>query len=282
MATRKTQTITPEMSSVVIPTFKRIGLALQAAKTIRKFHPKIEIIIVDQQNSAPISQKEQKELNLTYINLDRANTSTAKNTGIKRAKGQVVFFFDDDIEITKNTIPSQLKAYENDEIIGTSGRVINDGEMIPEDTHVETGKTNNLATLFSFKFWSTKEQTVDFPYGCNMSFKKEVLDNINGFDEQFSKVFEEIDLAKRARKYGNIQFIPEGLAFHHKAPSGGTRQGKLSSIRTKYFFYGMYIAKNIPFPLVLISMLLRSKSALFENISALVSFWKGFFSYRST
>lgn len=282
MATRKTQTITPEMSSVVIPTFKRTGLALQAAKYIRKFHPKIEIIIVDQQNSAPISEKDQNDLKITYLNLKEANTSAAKNAGIKKSTGEIIFFFDDDVEITKDTIPAQLHAYQNEEVIGTAGRVINDNESIPDNTDVETGKTNNLATKFSFQFWSTKEQTVDFPYGCNMSFKRKILNKINGFDEQFSQAFEEIDLALRARVYGDIQFVPNSLAFHHKAPSGGTRQDKLNSIRMKYFFYGVYIAKQVPVHLVLISMILRSKSAFSEHFSAIFSFWRGFFSYRTT
>lgn len=184
-----------------------------------------------------------------------------------------------DVEITKNTIPEQIKVYNNPEVIGTAGRVINDGEVVPDTTAVETGQTNTLATKFSFNFWSTREQTVDFPYGCNMSFRKDVLARINGFDEQFSQAYEEIDLAARVRKFGIILFVPKALVYHHKAKTGGTRQNYVRISTKNYYYYGMYIAKHVTFPNTVISLLLRSKTAISEDISAFIAFWKGFLSY---
>lgn len=263
--------------SIVIPTYKRPGLAVKAAKKIRQFHPGVEIIIVDQESTSAISKKEQGTLKIAYFNLSKANTSSAKNKGIEESKGEIIFFFDDDIEITKNTIPAQLAQYSDETVVGTSGRVINDGEKTPKKSAVETGKTNRMGTKFLLQYWSTKKQAIDFPYGCNMSFRKSTLKAAGGFDERFPKIFEEVDLGVRvSRMYGSILFVPGALAFHHKAPAGGTRTDIRNKKRMIYLHYGKYLGKDVPFPLSLVSLGMRTKTALFEAPYALVDLYNGY------
>src|SRR3989344_7502987 len=224
MAILQKGTSEKQIASVIIASFKRPGLAMRLVKNIRQFEPDIQIIIIDQENSSEVVWADVEKYHVTYLTLDKANTSRAKNRGIQAALGEIVIFFDDDCEVTPDTIKKHLETYsQSKDIVGVAGRVINDDDTVPSDTAVDTGQTNFLATKFLMQFWSTKPQSVDFPYGCNMSFKKDVLDKINGFDERFPKIFEEIYLAKRARKHGTIKFVPEALAYHHKAPSGGTR-----------------------------------------------------------
>lgn len=279
MADAKTTPDFEEKISVVIPTFNRPNLALTAAKTIRKYHPDVEITIVDQQGGANIDEAEVKKLHIKLINLQVENTSVAKNRGIKESSGDVIFFFDDDIEITKNTIPAQMKEYHDLKVVGTCGRVLNDHEQIPEDTDVRTGKTNWLGTRFVQQFWSTTKQEIDFPYGCNMSFRSDILEKVKGFDERFPKIFEEIDLGKRVRKYGKLSFVPEALAYHHKAKSGGTRTDMKNKMRMIYRNYGLYIAKHVLFPVSLLTLALRTRTVLHEAPFAVKDLYKGYISY---
>ena len=254
---------TTPSASIVIPTYQRGMLALTLAKQIRQFDKKIEIIIVDQENGRPLLPTETDKLDVRYFNLASANTSVAKNMGIREAKGDIIIFFDDDVEITRQTIGAHLGAYRDKGVIGVSGRVIIDGEKIPPQTAVDTGKTNLLGTKFLYRFWSTKEQTIDFVYGCNMSFRKSILKKIGGFDEKFPKIFEEVDLSKRAKKYGRILFLPEAIAYHHKAKSGGIRpEERLNKQKLIFRHYGYYLAKDIVFPLSLIALLLRLRTAV--------------------
>lgn len=219
-----------------------------------------------------------KKLKIDYHHLPIANSSIAKNTGIKHAKGEIIIFFDDDVEVTKDTISNHLKQYADQNIVGIAGRVINDNEIVPKNTDAETGKTNWLGTKFSYQFWSTKKQTVDFVYGCNMSFRKSALDQIDGFDENFPKIFEEVDLSKRIRKYGSINFEPETLVYHHKAPSGGIRPEEKNN-KNKLIFenYGRYLAKNVLFPFSLITLFLRTVSALKISTSTVGTLHQGYF-----
>lgn len=279
MADAKTTPEFEEKISVVIPTFNRPNLAFTAAKTIRKFHPDVEITIVDQHGGANIDEKEIKKLRIKLINLNVENTSVAKNRGIKESSGDIIFFFDDDIEITKDTIPQQLNEYTDPDVVATCGRVFNDHEEIPKNTDVPTGKMNWLGTVFVQQFWSSRKQNIDFPYGCNMSYRASVLEKVKGFDERFPKIFEEIDLGKRVGKYGTISFVPEALAYHHKAKSGGTRTDMKNKMRMIYRNYGLYIAKHVPFPISILTLLLRTRTVLHEASFAIKDLYRGYLSY---
>lgn len=249
-------------ASVVIPTYKRGGLALECARHIRKFDRDIEIIVIDQENDKQPDPKTLKKLNIKYLNLPKANSSVAKNTGLEKAHGKVVIFFDDDAEVTEKTIQTHVDAYADPLVVGVAGRVINDHEPVPQNTNAETGKSNILGTRFDYRFWSTRKQTVDFVYGCNMSFRKDVLLKIGGFDQKFPKIFEEVDLSNRIKKFGEIVFLPDALVYHHKAKAGGIRhEEELDKQRFIFSNYGRYIAKNVVFPLSLISFILRLRTA---------------------
>lgn len=265
-------------ATIVIPTYQRTHLALKLAKQIRLYHPDLQIIIVDQENSVTKDEKEIDKYHVEYHQLAKANTSVAKNLGIVKAKGEIIIFFDDDVEITKDTINNHLKQYADNKIIGVAGRVINDSETIPKNTGVETGKTNWLGTKFNYQFWSTKKQTVDFVYGCNMSFRKFALDQIGGFDEHFPKIFEEVDLSHRIKKHGDIIFEPNVLAYHHKAPTGGIRPEEKNN-KNKLIFenYGRYLAKNVLFPFSLITLFLRTISAIKISVSTAGDLHRSYF-----
>lgn len=266
--------------SIVIPTYNRPHLAVNLARQIRKFHSKkYQIVIVDQKNANPLDEKILQELAIDYYNLPKANTSIAKNKGINVAQGNIIIFFDDDVEITDRTIDAHLNAYTDLAVCGVAGRVINDGEEIPVASHVETGVSNFLATKFVYKFWSTKQQLVDFVYGCNMSFKKKTLKTIEGFDENFPKIFEEVDLSRRIKQEGNIIFVPEALVFHHKAKGGGIRKDEKQKEQLIYRNYGYFIAKQVPFPFSLITLFLRTGTALQTYPPAIFSLFKGYKEY---
>ena len=264
--------------TVVIPTYNRPGLAVALAKQIRVFEPKAEIIIVDQSNHKE-DPKTISKLNVIYLENPKVNTSIAKNVGLTKATGDIVIFFDDDVEILPNTIKAHIKEYEDSNVLGVAGRAINDGETLPDLTEVETGKTNRLLTLFVNNFWGTKRQFVQFPYGCNMSFRRSILNKLGGFDEQIPPPgFEETDLGLRITKIGKMIFSPDTLAYHHKATTGGTRMLRSKWFKNYYWIYGRLIRKHVSFPQILISIIHLKLRILREYPLALLSFYKGLMS----
>jgi len=268
--------------SVVIPTYNRPGLALNLARQIRKYEAGAETIIVDQSEERE-DPKEIKKLAIKYLDSHGANTSIAKNIGSKKATGDIIIFFDDDVEITPKTIAAHQKEYTDKNVQGVAGRVINDGELVPSNTNVETGKTNKYLTAFTGNFWGTREQNVQFPYGCNMSFRRIIFEEFGGFDEKILPPgFEEYDLGLRITRLGKMVFSPEALVFHHKAPSGGTRINKDIWFRNYYWNYGRLVRKHVPFPFSITSLLRLSARIFKEYPPAIFSFFNGFASGPGT
>jgi GT2 family glycosyltransferase len=248
--------------SVVIPTYKRPGLAERLEKQIQNYTPDCEVIIIDQSSS------------------NTPNTSEAKNQGIQKSTGDIIIFFDDDIEITDNTISTHLEEYANLDIFGVAGRVINDGETVPPITDVITGQMNQFGTDFTKNFWGERKQFIVHPYGCNMSFRKSVLDKIGGFDTKFPtplSAFEEVDLGLRVSKLGKIIFSPGALVYHHRAVSGGTRVDQRTRNNQYYQSYGRLLRKHIKFPMVVLSIAILKLRILKESPYSLFSFVKGLF-----
>lgn len=248
--------------SVIIPTYKRPGLAKELSSQIHHYYPECEVIIIDQSN-----QK-------------NPNTSRAKNEGIKKATGDIVVFFDDDVEITKDTIKNHQKAYEDNSVVAVAGRVINDGESVPQETKVITGQMNGLGTKFEKNFWGEKMQPVVHPYGCNWSVRKKILDKVGYFDPSFPaplSAFEEVDLGLRVSKEGNFIFIPKALVYHHRCYTGGTRTDQKSRNRLYYQSYGRFIKKHIEFPQLLLSTLILTVRTIKEAPYSLLSLYKGLF-----
>lgn len=249
-------------TSVVIATYGRLELAKKLVGQIHMYNPDVETIVIDQTKGTP-------------------NLCSARNQGIKKSSGDIIIFFDDDVEITQKTISSHVTEYHNSLVVGVAGRVINDGEYIPHKSKVETGKMNDLGTLFVKNFWGTKKQTVNFPYGCNMSFRKFVLEKINGFDEKLPpplSSFEEIDTGLRASKSGKIIFSPSALAYHHRAASGGTRMDDRRRKNLYYQSYGRLIRKHIRIPEKFLSVLILIKRILSESPQSLRYFFRGLIS----
>jgi len=266
-------------ASVVIVTYNRPGEVVKAVKSIRKFNDDIQIVVIDQESTAHLSDSDIESLKIEYYNLPKANISAARNSGIEKASGDIIIFIDDDLELAEGAIDAHVHAY-TDGIAGTAGRVLVDGEEVPENTDVITGKTNSFGTNFIIKFWSTKKQYVDFPYGCNMSFRKSTLKEVGSFDPRFDRMFDEIDLGVRIKKAGKkILFVPEALGYHHKAKEGGARETVDTKINIFYDNYGYYIAKNVNPILSLLALGKRTVSAFKEKPAATFFFIKGFIQY---
>ncbi|MCX6732006.1 MAG: glycosyltransferase, partial [Candidatus Roizmanbacteria bacterium] len=148
---------------------------------------KIEVIVVDQslQENLTLLQTQFPQIpHFFLVHFDKPNTCKYLNYGWKNAKAPIVLYLDDDVTITKETIQSHIDAYTESSLHAVAGRVINDNEKISSDERV--GKVQWFGALFTKNFTYEKSTFVDFPYGCNMSFKKITLKELDGFDERLS------------------------------------------------------------------------------------------------
>lgn len=222
---------TPEaLISVVIPTLNRKNSLHRLIESIVKYYDKslLEIIIVEQgQNNKKdyYSLFKRSAIAYKYIYTSTKSTSKAKNLGVKYSSRDFILFLDDDVVITRGLINAHLKNYKNISIAAVCGRSITSGQQI-ESNRSDTGRISYLGS-FSDGYSSSIRQEIDTVIGCNASWRREIFNEIGGFDEQYTgnAMREESDLSLRAKKIGyKIIFDPRALVYHMREPVGGSRK----------------------------------------------------------
>src|SRR5260370_9557482 len=71
------------------------------------------------------------------------------------------------------------------------------------------------------------EQVAEHIPGCNMAFRRAALEAVNGFDPQFRKAGDDVDLCWRLQQAGFwITFAPGAMVWHHRRapPRASLRQ----------------------------------------------------------
>lgn len=98
--------------------------------------------------------------------------------------------------------PSSISEFEDSIRLGPISRILRD-HVVPRELGHEP-------------------EPIDWPSGASMMCRREVLENVGGFDESFFLYFEEIDLCLRARKAGwTCWYVPDSRVMHICGQSSG-------------------------------------------------------------
>ena len=278
--------------TVVTGTLNRPEIVIQLITQLVEVSKKIdlEVIVVDQslsENFVKLKNQFPVLNNFTLVHFDKPNTCKYLNYGWKNAKAPIVLYLDDDVTITDNSVQSHIDAYTDPTIKAVAGRVINDGEKTTKDGQV--GKILWCGAAFTKNFTFEKPTFVDYPYGCNMSFRKQALMELSGFDERFAPpiyAFNEVDMGARiSRKWkDSILFQPKALVYHHRYKRGGTRNDfELKEVaNSNNFNYGYFIGKNFTLFKNFIFLLRRLPYQIVKEPRSIPQIFKGFLYGKKT
>lgn len=170
--------------SVIIPTYKSSDSLIKAVDSVlSQTYEKIEIIVVDDNNPQDVARKKTQNLMTKYTNNDRVfylkheknkNGSAARNTGIRKSKGEFICFLDDDDIFCKSKIKKQVDFLEknNDFDAAYTWRYQN-------NKIIKYNKTGDLSKeLLSLEFT---------PYTSSLMIKRGAIVRLNGFDESYNR-----------------------------------------------------------------------------------------------
>jgi len=270
--------------SIVIGTLNRPDTIKLLLTDLLKISSKyrLEVLVYDQSENKSFTKLSNifpKKQSFKHIRLQPPNTCKYLNLGWKAAQAEIVLYLDDDVTLTETTLSTHLKNYDDKNILGVAGRVINADEKISQES--EVGMIQWYGAIVESNFSSLKKSYVQFPYGCNMSFRKKALEQLGGFDERLKGPifsYNEVDLGFRLTKSfdSSLIFDPNALVYHKLFPTGGTRTYAQESLfQGNNFNYGFFLGKNFSLIENLICLVRRMPYQITREPKAISAIIKG-------
>ncbi|OGP91537.1 MAG: hypothetical protein A2157_08765 [Deltaproteobacteria bacterium RBG_16_47_11] len=238
-------------------------------------YPNMEIIVVD--NASTDSSVEYihhlfHDLHL-MINHENLGYGGGNNRGIQEAKGKYILILNNDAEIEKDCVEWLWKCMESDKRIGmtTPKILIYDQKdtmdaaglvIYPDGLSIGRGHLEPQAK------YSEREE-VFCGSGCASLLRREMLDEIGLFDEDFFAYAEDTDLGWRARLAGwKAYYVPEAVVHHHHSKKFGTYSALKAYLVERNRIWVAW--KNFPFSTLCLWPLYTLLRYFYQGIGVLI------------
>jgi len=216
--------------SVIICSYNRAKYILDALKSLSEQSlPKstFEVIVVDNNSTDATAtvcseyMKENTGLNAFYITETQQGSSFARNTGAKKARGQILVFMDDDAVAKEDFLEKIVSFFDkHPEAGGLGGRII--PLYIPYEPKWMSHFVSSLVGNFNYSHQLTTFSEDKYPLESNMAVKKSDFDTIGGFNENLPGVKgtlriggEGKDFFFRLKKLGKPIFYDPSVQVQH-------------------------------------------------------------------
>ncbi len=213
---------------------------------------RLEVIVVDNASSDGSAEMVLSDFPQVRLleNSQNLGFTRANNQGIEVAGGRFVFFLNPDAEIVGDALGTMVEFMESHPEVGALGPrlLYPDGSiqssrrrfpgvatLFLESTLIQRWwKRNKILSRYYMEDRSPEEtQEVDWLVGAAIMARREVLDQVGGFDEGFFMYSEELDWCRRAKDAGwKIVYLPTAAIIHHE----GKSSGQVVAARNIHFF----------------------------------------------
>lgn len=222
-----------------------------------------EVIIIDNgssDNSLNYIKNNEFDFPVKLIeNSKNLGFAPAVNQGIKKAKYEYIFSLNNDTEVKKGSIKQMLDLItSSDDIFSVQAKMLqyNNKELIDD-----VGDEYNLLA------WTKKtgenhkseefDEVMEIFSSCAGAalYKKQLLEELGLFDDNFFAYMEDVDLAIRSKINGYRNLLcPQAIVYHVGSATSGSRYNefkvKLAARNNVWVVY-----KNIPIPLKIINFI---------------------------
>lgn len=241
--------------SVVVPTRNCRYTISALLDSLRKLdYSNYEVIVVDSSDDG--TDQIISEYGVKMIRAPLNGPNAARNLGIGASVGDIVCFTDGDCKVPPDWIRRITYEFQKDSKISCVG-----GSVLPSlYTFLGRYSIETLVSIFP-KYTEvhvfTKDQMLDqpftqkrYPVSCNLAFRRKVLEELGGFNEEFWGGWEEFELLYRMVDQGySIVVDPEIVVYHRPRSSllemlrQAYRYGKGAGQFSK-LFHGPNLSRN--------------------------------------
>jgi O-antigen biosynthesis protein len=196
--------------SVVICTYNGSRTIRQSLEAVEKMtYPNYEVIVVND-GSTDDTPKIIAEFKVRLINSVNLGLSNARNIGMHAANGEIIAYLDDDAFPDTEWLWYLAFLFKHSDYAAIGGpNILPENPSLISDCvdHTPGAPTHILIT----------DTDAEHIPGCNMSFRKEWLLKIGGFDSRFWVAGDDVDLCWRLQDAGGkIGFAAGAFVWHHR------------------------------------------------------------------
>lgn len=225
MSDKKVEDAENPLVSVLICTYNRADHLKKCLDSIMdQTYDNFEVIIINGPSTDETNNLLKKYPFKCIQQINKSGLSAARNLGVKEAKGEIIAFIDDDAVADKNWIKSYVRKYDDEKVGGVGGKIYSEykGKLF----EYKKNQVNRFGVLDKERVNTSRNDWFYTTCGCNMSFRRKVLEEIGGFDEYYDYWFDETDVSVRIAKAGyKIEFEKKAIVFHYLA-DGPSRANK--------------------------------------------------------
>lgn len=255
--------------SVIIVSFNTADITLNCLRAVfqQDLSVPFEVIVVDNgsvDNSVERIRNEFPDVQVIALS-ENIGFGPANNLGLQQSRGRYVLFLNSDTVVEPSSLRTCLEYLEQHHRVGMVGckLVLPDGRL---DHGCRRGLPtpgrallyfSRLGALFPRSRWLNgytlsfmdpdQVASVDCISGAFMFVRREVLEQVGGFDPDYFFYGEDIDLCFRVRQAGwEIHYLPTARTLHLRGASTGTSNWKVRSLffETMWIFYQKHLRRR--------------------------------------
>jgi N-acetylglucosaminyl-diphospho-decaprenol L-rhamnosyltransferase len=225
--------------SIVILNWNVRELLDRCLASLRSDHYALEIIVVDNashDDSVTMVRAKYPQVTL-IVNTGNRGFTGGNNQGIEASHGRYVLVLNPDTEVLADALDRLVRYLDDHPEVGVLGP-----QLLNPDRSIQSSRRRfpTLATAFFESTWLQglaprgilthyymddvpldHAHEVDWLNGAGTVFRREVIDQVGGYDAQnFFMYSEELDLCRRVKEAGwKIVYLPEARVIHYVGQS---------------------------------------------------------------
>lgn len=225
--------------SIIIPNKDHTDDLDKCIKSLQKStYKNFEIIVVENNSTdkKTFEYYENNKDNFKTVYYDgNFNFSKINNFGVKHAKGDFLFFLNNDTEMIDEDTLFNLYSYVRRDDVGIAGCKL----LYSDDTIQHAGVVLGFGGIAGHTFIGVYDKDISYMHRAScvqdmtavtaaaMMVKKEIFQKVGGFTEELAVAFNDIDLCMKVRKLGYlVVYNPYAKFYHYESKSRGLEDTK--------------------------------------------------------